>query len=79
MKIYGKDDCMKKRMVSFIGVMTAVVLATGCGSLSGGGDFEADETVEEEVSMEQGGLTEDNSIVDTDVSADAEAEEPAAE
>ena len=42
-------------------------------------DFEADEAVEEEVSMEQGGLTEDNSIVDTDVSADAEAEEPAAE
>ena len=69
---------MKKRMVSFIGVMTAVVLATGCGGATGG-DFEADEAVEEEVSMEQGGPTEDNSIVDTDVSADAEAEEPAAE
>ena len=65
---------MKKRMVSFIGVMTAVVLATGCGGATGG-DFEADESVEEEVRMEQGCLTEDNSIVDTDVTA----EEPAAE
>ena len=66
---------MKKRTLSIIfGVLTAVALTTGCGGASGSDDFEADEAIEEEVSMEQDGLTETG-----DVSMDTESEETVAE
>ena len=66
---------MKKRMVSFLGVMTAVVLATGCSGATGA------EGVDDGVEVEETGFEDnaDDSIVDTDVSVDTEAEEPAAE
>ncbi|MBO4912592.1 MAG: hypothetical protein J5504_07695 [Butyrivibrio sp.] len=68
---------MKKRMVSFLGVMTAVVLATGCSGATGA------EGVDDGVEVEETGFEDqstDDSIVETEgVSMDGESAETAAE
>ena len=68
---------MKKRMVSFIGVMTAVVLATGCGGFTGSGDVETEDGIEETGFEDQ---STDDSIVDTEgLSMDGESAETVTE